>query len=57
MSRNNDHLTKNSLDYLYQQFNFVGKLEGNDIGTMTFISEKQEKHILNFLVDSLIVTE
>ena len=40
-----------------QQINFPGKLE-EDIGaTMFLIAEKQQKTILNFSLDSLIVTE
>ena len=37
-----------------QQINFVRKLEG-DSPRMFFIAEKQEKTILNFSLDSLIV--
>ena len=40
-----------------QQINFTGKIEEDDGVTMFFISEKQQKKILNFSVDSLIVTE
>ena len=40
-----------------QQINFVGKLEEDDGATMFFIAEKQQKTILNFSLDSLIVTE
>ena len=40
-----------------QQINFIGKLEEDDGGTMFFIAEKQQKTILNFSLDSLIVTE
>ena len=36
---------------------FVGKLEEDDSATMFFVSEKQQKTILNFSLDSLIVTE
>ena len=39
-----------------QQINFTGKIEEDDGATMFFISEKQQKKILNFSVDSLIVT-
>ena len=38
------------------QINFVGKLE-EDGATMFFIAKKQQKTILNFSLDSLIVTE
>ena len=40
-----------------QQINFTGKLEEDDGTTMLFIAEKQQKTILNFSLDSLIVTE
>ena len=40
-----------------QQINFVGKLEEDDGATMFFIAEKQHKTILNFSLDSLILTE
>ena len=40
-----------------QQINFVGKIEKDNGATMFFIAEKQQKTILNFSLDSLIVTE
>ena len=40
-----------------QQINFVGKLEEDDGATMFFITEKQQKTILNFSLDSLTVVE
>ena len=40
-----------------QQNNFVEKLEEDDGATMLFIAKKQQKTILNFSLDSLIVTE
>ena len=40
-----------------QQINFTGKLEEDDGATMFFIAEKQQKTILNFSLDLLIVTE
>ena len=40
-----------------QQINFVGKLEEKDGATMYFITEKQQKTILNFSLDSLTVVE
>ena len=40
-----------------QQINFAGKLEEDDGATMFFISEKQQKAILKFSFDSLILTE
>ena len=39
-----------------QQINFVGKLEDDD-ATVFFITEKQQKTVLNFSLDPLIVTE
>ena len=40
-----------------QQINFTGKLQEDDGAIMFFIAEKQQKTILNFSLDSLIVTE
>ena len=40
-----------------QQINFTGKLEEGDGSTMFFIAEKQQKAILHFSLNSLIVTE
>ena len=40
-----------------QQINFVEKLGEDDGATMFFVAEKQPKTILNFSLDSLIVTE
>ena len=40
-----------------QQINFVGKLDEDDRATMFFTAEKQQKTILNFSLDSLIVTD
>ena len=40
-----------------QRINFMGKLEEDDGATMLFVSDKQEKTILNFSLDSLIKTE
>ena len=42
---------------ILQQINFTGKLEENDGSIMFFITDKQQKTILNFSLDSLIVTE
>ena len=40
-----------------KQINFEGKLEEDDGRTMFFIAKKLQKTILNFSLDSLIVTE
>ena len=40
-----------------QEINLVGKLEKDDGEAMFFIAEKQQKAILHFSLDSLIVTE
>ena len=40
-----------------QQINFTVKLEEDDDAAMFFSSEKQQKTILNFYLDALIVTE
>ena len=39
------------------QINFIAKLEGDSRAVMSFVSEKQQKTILNFSLDLLIVTE
>ena len=39
-----------------QQINFVGKFEDDD-AKVFFITEKQQKTVLNFSLDPLIVTE
>ena len=40
-----------------KKINFTVKLEEDDGVTMFFIAEKQQKTILNFSLDSLIVTK
>ena len=40
-----------------QQINFTGILEEDDGAAMFLIAEKQQETILNFSLDSLIVTE
>ena len=40
-----------------QQINFVGKLEEDGGVVIFFVSEKQWNIVLNFSLDSLIVTE
>ena len=40
-----------------QQINFVGKLEEDGGAVIFFVSEKQWNIVLNFSLDSLIVTE
>ena len=40
-----------------QQTNFMGKLEEDDGATMIFITEKQQKTVLDVSLDSLIITE
>ena len=40
-----------------QQVNFTVKLEDDGDATMFFIAEKQQKTILDFSLDSIIVTE
>ena len=51
------HLSRETNTSILQQINFVGKLEEDDGATMLFIAEKQQKTILNFSLDLLIVTE
>ena len=50
-------LSKQTKMSIRQQFNFVGKLDKEDGATMLFVSEKQQKTIQNFSLDSLIATE
>ena len=40
-----------------EQINFEGKSEKEDVVPMFFITEKQQKTIQNFSLNSLIVTE
>ena len=40
-----------------RQIDFTRKLEKDDGATLFFIAEKQQKEILNFSLNSLIVTE
>ena len=40
-----------------QPISFIGKLEGYGGATMFLVAKKQQKTILNFPLDSLIVTE
>ena len=49
-------LSRQTNTSILQQINFVGKLEEDDDATMFFVSEKQQKIVLNFSLDSLIVT-
>ena len=51
------HLSRQANVNICQQSSFVGKLEDDDDATMFFVSERQQKAILNFSLDSLIVTE
>ena len=48
--------SKQSNTNISQQTNFLGELEEDDGVTMYFIAEKQQKTILRFSLDSLIVT-
>ena len=50
-------LSKQTDTVITQQINFTGKLEEDDVAKMFFITEKLQKAILNFSLDSLIVTE
>ena len=50
-------LSRQANTNILQQINFTGKLEENDGSIMFFITDKQQKTILNFSLDSLIVTE
>ena len=50
-------LSRQTNTNIAQQVNFTGKLEEEDDATRFFIAEKQQKTILNFSLDSLIVTK
>ena len=50
-------LSKETNTVITQQINITGKLEEDDVAAMFFITEKLQKAILNFSLDSLIVTE
>ena len=50
-------LSRRANTNILQQINFTGKLEENNGSIMFFITDKQQKTVLNFSLDSLIVTE
>ena len=56
-SHKNTGLHPLSKKYIPQKINFTGKLGKDNGATMFFIAEKQQKTIVNFSLDSLIVTE
>ena len=49
-------LSRQTSTIITQQINFVRKLGKDDDATMLFISEKQQKAILDFSIDLLIAT-
>ena len=51
------YLSRKTNTSIPQQINSTGKLEKDDGATVFFIAEKRQKTILNFPLDSLIVTE
>ena len=51
------NLSRQANTNIPQQSNFIEKLEEDDGARMFFIAEKQQKAILNFSLDSLIVKE
>ena len=51
------NLSRQTNTNIPQQINFIAKLEGDSRAVMSFVSEKQQKTILNFSLDLLIVTE
>ena len=53
----NKYLSRQTIMSISQKINFVAKLKKDDGAKMCFIAEKQLKKILNFPLDSLIVTE
>ena len=50
-------LSRQTNTSILQQINFTGKSKEGDDVTIFFFSEKQQKSILNFSLDSLIVPE
>ena len=50
-------LSRQTNKNISQQINFVKKLEEDDGATMLLVAEKQQNIIVNFSLDSLIVTE
>ena len=50
-------LSRQTNTSVLQQINFTGKSKEGDDVTIFFVSEKQQKSILNFSLDSLIVPE
>ena len=50
-------LSRQTNTSILPQINFTEKLEEDDSVTMFFVSEKQQKAVLNVSLDSLIVTE
>ena len=51
------NLSRQSNIRISQKINFTEKLEEDDGAAMFFISKKQQKTILNFLKNLLVVTE
>ena len=51
------NLSRQANTNIPQQSNFIEKLEEDDGARMFFIAEKEQKAILNFSLDSLIVKE
>ena len=50
-------LSRQTNTSISQHINFVGNLEQDNGVTVFFIGEKQQQNILNFPLDSLIITE
>ena len=50
-------LSRQTNTSIHQKINFTEKLDEYDGAKILFIAEKQQKTILNFSLDSLIVTE
>ena len=46
-------LSRQKNETILQQINFVGTWEEDDIATMFFVAEKQQKPILNYSLDFL----
>ena len=51
------YLSRQTNASILEQINLTGKLQEDDGATKSFITEEQQKTILNFSLESLIVTE
>ena len=50
-------IKRNKYNYSSTDFEFTGKLDKDNRATMFFITENQQKTVLSFSLDSLIVSD